>query len=1263
MKRFLSAVGLCVFLLLFGLFVFLPSTGAEKNLLENLLNLPAPPPPNPLAAGSRRNRPADFLSKNKPPADDAPIEDLLAYWRTINGYDAKYTYTPDASERTLERLRSEIESDPEILPSLINNLPETDEATSFVKSLYDREQTEKKYDQEWTLAVERWLTYHSKYFSDELAQMAAQAGDANEYVTNQDELLALARVDWDKARPILDRLINDSSQPVAQTLARWAFYRRAVRENDSSDIEKYRRELQATVENKSAMPGNRDLAMDALVESGDFEGRDDWYFSLLEDETLHDLRVNGRHYTGLTTLLLHSRSDKYTAKMLELVKSSNRAVRSAAARNLATLLEEKNPEVVRALLPWLDDPEWVTETNEERQKLINALAGIHLPESVPGLIAVLNENPSKRDSSTSTNTNSSTMNTVRRRVGSAGDDFYPYRSEAVGALAAQKDIRAAAALRLVLPEIEEWQRGLVVRAILLSRGFSVPEQIEALELVAKSYSQPPPAYPGNSMSNVAVATVIGEADVPPPPPPPMMPSEMPMVRRAEAVTTMSNMSMSNGNSSVVRRPFDPAEIKPLLGAQLVSQTEAEEDLVTALIERIGVLDAKDPPLAYSLRKIMQSWRGAAVNRLLLRDLKQNKADTDAVVKLLSLRTELRGNQSSEILDARGGNAVALGIAACLLEDASEYDGLLAGENVEAKAAMLGCARLIRAKLPVQTVAQFLRHPNKMLAVAAERYLETEDSPEARQIVLSAHPNEAVVLGARTSFVASDSASAGSEYLPALFASVNDALPVSLEYYIHYRGVGEDGGNLILTERKLRKEVKENLELAGVYAYDDNFVRIYKDKAVFSWQEDKARYRERVLEKEEFDALTGYLASERVDELTPFLSECDGECKSRELLMLGRQGGRRVFSLGEQTPKFFAGLASIFDRMREPPAKLHYWLEKSIGGLEILFEDENLQAETVWKTGDDFRVLINNQARRKQIDTELARQAESDFEQETEDEPDYEKIQEQRRTRSQMRLYENYTWNKFADGRLAGTTEQPNGFENLPKLDAAPIRANRQQWKARAGAFEIRGGEEALYKITGGRATKIRDGYFDKPLVTPNGRWLIVTGYSEEAGRQLLRINLATNKQFAINFDEYPVIETAAFVPALNRVLLFGGGYSERDYETEAGDEEAPTERAGEYFLLDPETGIVQKAKGEVRPLAQQTFRPLQTTGTADEFWAAIPDSKTGDTQVGVYNAKTFAFKSLVKIPQITFGSMEMWVDAGKIYFVYEGHLLGLPLPK
>ena len=1258
MKRFLSAVSLCVLLLIFGLSVLLPSAIAEKNLLRNLLDLPAPPPPNPLIVSRRANNSTGFFDRNKPPGDDVAIEDLLAYWQGMNQFNRKTSYAPKPSEKTFERLRGEIESNPELLPGLINTLPDTEEAADFVKNLYDRELSEKKYERDWRDTVRNWLTYHSGYFSDDLLRTAQQVADASGYVTNQEELLALARVDWEKARPILERLLNDGSQPVSQTLARWAFYNHAVKEKNSSDAEKYRRELQATVENVNAKPGNRDLAMDALIETGDFEGRDEWYFSLLEDETLHDLKVGGTTYTGLTTLLNHSPSDKYTAKMLELVKSNNAAVRSAAISNLSTLLDGKNPEVVRALLPWLENPDWAKQTINERHQLVAALRELTMPESVPGLIAMLNEKlnekqnqqrmlmsansmsnsmvsmnsaPMSANSSAAANSSMMTMTNSAMNVGPmSGSDYYPYRDQALTALAMQKDIRAVPALRTLLPQIERSQRGQVVGALLASGGFSISEQVEALEFAAKNRAQ----RSGSKMSN----SMSADFDQP-----------------TESIANqMTDGMVSNGNYSSDERPLDSSEIKSLLATQFIWQSGGEE-LVTALIERIAVLDVSDAPTAAALRKIVVHWSGAAVNRLLLKDLKADKADGEAVVKLLSLRKSLRENQSDAVFDARGGTPTALGIAACLLENTAEYDAILAGENVEAKTALLACARLIRAVLPVRKVAENIKSANKTLALVAERYLVSEDSPEAGKIVLSLHPNEAVILGARTHFAADDngfSYSYYNTYLPALFKSVNDSLPTDSRY-VH----NADTESLIDAEKKLRKEVIETRELVGIYAYGNNFVRIFQDKAVFSWHEDKARYRERVLEKEEFERLKSYLAAENVNELPPFLSECAGGCQTGELLMLGRQGGRRVFLTSDSQPKFFAELDAVFAAMREPPAKLHYWLEKNVAGLEILFEDENLQAETVWKNGEDFRVLLNNAARRKEIDQEIEQFEESD---ERVAEPDYEKIERARQKRREQREYENYSWNKIVGNKIGGGSEQPPAVEFLPKLDGALVRADQRQWKARATGFELRADAEGLYKISDGRAAKIRDGYFDRTLVTANGRWAATINYSEE-GNQMLRINLATNKQFPVKLDPNLRVEPIVFVSSLNRFLLFAGNYGEHDeHETEANN---LTEREGDFYLLDAETGALQKASGELRPLVQQTYRPLQPTGKPDEFWAAIPDAKTNDTQVGVYNQKTLVFKSLVKIPQITFDSMQMWIDANKVYFVYQGHLLALLMPK
>jgi hypothetical protein len=401
MKNLFISLGLFTVLLVFGLFVFRQTTGAQNNLTVNLLNLPAPPPPNALVENIERKRPENFYDKSNPPKDDAEIDDLLDYWKAQSSVYNAAGYNIKPSDRALEIILAEIEKKPEMVSEFLNVLPPRLETTDFVKRIYDSQFSAARDLEEGenyrAEEIKKWLTYNSKYFSDELAKQAQKATETPEYITNQEEVLALARVDWDKARPMLEQMLNDGGKPVSQTLARWAFYQRALAEKDSGDIEKYRKQLQQTVENKNAKPGERDLAIDALVQSGDFDGRDDWYYTLLSDETLHDLRINDTTYTGLTTILNQSPPGKYTAKMLELIKSDNPAIRSAAVRNLTTLLNEQNLEVVRALLPWLENPDWAKDVGVKqpfggaRQNLISTLTVFTMPESVPGLIAVLNE--------------------------------------------------------------------------------------------------------------------------------------------------------------------------------------------------------------------------------------------------------------------------------------------------------------------------------------------------------------------------------------------------------------------------------------------------------------------------------------------------------------------------------------------------------------------------------------------------------------------------------------------------------------------------------------------------------------------------------------------------------------------------------------------------------------------------------------------------------------------------------------------------------
>jgi hypothetical protein len=1256
MKRFLSSVALCLTLLFIGFFFFMPSTEAQSSVVPSLLNLPAPPPPNPFYRPSSDERAENFLDKKNPPADTAPIGDLLDYWKHQSQYDAKYTYTPKPSGKTLERLMSEIEKKPEMLEELVDVFPETQEAAEFVKRIYDEENTNRKFESSWRSEVKKWLTYHTKFFSNELYQIANQAAETREYVTNQDEVLALARVDWEKAKPILDRMLNNSNAPVSQTLARWAYYKHALAVNDTMDIDKYRKELQETVENKSFQPGNRDLAMDALVEAGDFPGRDDWYYSLLEDETLYELRVNGQVYTGLTTIINHSPDDKYVAKMIELVGSGNQAVRNAAVRNLSTLLDDnvakQNPEFIKALVPWLEDPKWAKEVNNERMKIVAALRNFAIPESVPGLIAMLNEKE-KTTVGTMSNTNvaiysgnridPSNVNGVAMRT----VDSYPFRSYAVMALEKQRSSLAAGPLRQLISAVESWERQSIVRATLVSSGFTVSEQVEALEEYAKNANQQQPSMPSNMTTNSNSGAVVLNAP--------------PLEIRTANVTEVSEPMLRSSN---------PNDLRMILGQQLVSYDEPTDELVKAVIERINIHEKKNPQLASALRDIIQNWKGTAINALLLRDLRDGKSNLYAIVKLLILRREMREKQLNDVTDIRAGNATALGISACLLEQPDDYDAILSGDNIEAKAAMLSCARLIRAALPLQKVADNLKSENKLLALAAERYLESEDSPEARQMVLALHPNEAKILGAKTAFLPENAqGTVEGMFLPFtrdLFTSVDRSFEKFQSYYFN------DYFSGLEAEKKLQAEVKENQELFGVYAYDNNFVRIFRDKVVYRWEDDPARYRERVLTVEEFEALKNFLASQRVDELPPFLSACSS-CEGKELLMLGKGGGRRIFVKAEPQPQFFTDLESLFAEFRKQPAEIHYYLEKSVSGLEVLFADDNQSAETLWKDGADFRLLIDDVILRRQYqkadeETESEENFESeDSDEESDDEEvtpaekaEMERIRKENQRLARQKQYGSYTWYKFDKTKLLEPAAQPAGIEFVPLVDGFAVQPNEQQWKARTASVEVRADEEGLYKIKGTQFTKIGTGHYKHPLVTPNGRWAIATKYSEEEEYEyaLVRVNLLTGREFKVKIEsDYGSADAVGFLSALNKVLLFSS-YGE--------DEESLSERSGEFLLLDAETGVVYPLSGEARPFLQQTFRALQpSAANPDIFWTALPDRENSVTEFGLYNARTLAFKSLLTLPQIVFDSMDMWVDEreGKFYFVYGGQVLALPLPK
>src|SRR5690606_5461676 len=233
-------------------------------------------------------------------------------------------------------------------------------------------------------SLKHWLIMNDPTFSAELEPLAARVKDTeNGYIQNDDEFLALARNDWGRAQPMVDKMYGDASQPASKTLATWALYKKALDDGSLSDAEKYREELKATVENRQLSAGVRDLALDALSLNEEWSGRDEWYFSLMKDPTMLDFGG----YTGLTTLVTHSKAGKYKAKMIKLLESGDQTVRAAAARNLAIEVNKGDIDAIKALLPWLEDPNWIKDTGDTRGTLVRQLALVKVPESVYGLIA------------------------------------------------------------------------------------------------------------------------------------------------------------------------------------------------------------------------------------------------------------------------------------------------------------------------------------------------------------------------------------------------------------------------------------------------------------------------------------------------------------------------------------------------------------------------------------------------------------------------------------------------------------------------------------------------------------------------------------------------------------------------------------------------------------------------------------------------------------------------------------------------------------
>ena len=384
MRRFISAVALCIALLAVYSAIFLRASQAKEDVIASLLKLPAPPPPNPSLALIRSDSvPAE------PPADDAPIGDLIAFWSVTR--DNMAAYKTEISDRAFARLADEVGKDPSLLTRLLDGLPPDRRTEDLARNIYLQEGNNGRLDSSERSSMRAWLTQNSDMFIDRLEKAASSAGDDGDYFAGQASVVALARKNFSRAGPIIDKLLEKGDRSPSYAVAKWALYKHSLDEGSVSTADTYRSDLKAIVEDKTLTAAVRDLAMDALVDGGDFQGLDEWYVSLLKDESLLTL---GR-FTGLTSLILAAPPGKYDDSMITLLGSDNLAVRSAAARNLAISAKAGKEKAIIALIPWLGNPKWATDVDDSRSAVAGALKSVKSAEAVPGLVAMLKEPESR----------------------------------------------------------------------------------------------------------------------------------------------------------------------------------------------------------------------------------------------------------------------------------------------------------------------------------------------------------------------------------------------------------------------------------------------------------------------------------------------------------------------------------------------------------------------------------------------------------------------------------------------------------------------------------------------------------------------------------------------------------------------------------------------------------------------------------------------------------------------------------------------------
>lgn len=223
-----------------------------------------------------------------------------------------------------------------------------------------------------------------------LKKAASALKVVDESVTNTELLQQLEKIDWPATENILLKLAAVESAPAIQIFALGKLVARFHQDELKQELlTSWRAQLKQLVTDPDIPARTRHQAVDPLF-FGKWSGQEDWVHTLLADEFYFTSFQRWQYDSTVEGNIVRD-PDHWIPFLSKRVGHKNRTIHNHAVQCLSQFhLENARTDALRPLLPWLSDPKWAkTHSYIERLRLIQSLDRVDLPESVPGLIWVV----------------------------------------------------------------------------------------------------------------------------------------------------------------------------------------------------------------------------------------------------------------------------------------------------------------------------------------------------------------------------------------------------------------------------------------------------------------------------------------------------------------------------------------------------------------------------------------------------------------------------------------------------------------------------------------------------------------------------------------------------------------------------------------------------------------------------------------------------------------------------------------------------------